>query len=243
MLADIISQITEPLDRKTLAEILYSLIQIEYMRPIVKTRTTPYNQLRALLNENYTMVHIRNLTDKTYTVPEIIGILIHLYNYSHIAAQISISCLRLQPHVLLNINDQHQYFFNYKTYEIYQNRNPKFLVMNDLKYIQEPVEFVEKPCTVNDVDSLHKNFIKDMEMLHSTDKCDQYMAFHIMIDTNRRKSPEVPPEPTNKGVKSRQSQQEETHPLKTLITKEYWSGYYMYNTPNSLYNYVFQKNK
>lgn len=181
MLIDILQKITDSLTRNELATILYNLIQPNCGHQRSKNTTPPYNELRQILDEQYTMTHIVNLKNASYTADEIIGLLGHLYQYSIISKLNMTNNLQVQPHVILGHGNDGNYIYIYDTFNVFDHL-ANIIYMNDFKYIMEPVQFVERPRFIDIVSNvLH---INEMEKLFAHDKCDQYLAFQIMLQEN-----------------------------------------------------------
>lgn len=230
MLVDIIKKINTNLTREQLIEILYRLIHFDCGKRLPPTDMKPYNELRPMLNEHYTTTFINNIKDAQYNPSQITSILVHLYRYSIVSNTSNIASLTLQPYVTLNMKADGEYIISYETFNDFDH-NAKILHMNDLKYIKEPIEFIEKPCIV-DIDS-NTDIIDDMEHLYSPEKCDQYIATQMMLrevmssacSTISQKRNTVPNNMSNKYPRDMRS-------------LPYYIGYYYYNlkTNNSHYN-------
>lgn len=192
MLVDVLQKITTSLSREEFASILFRLIQPDCGRVTTRIEQAPYNELKPFLNEHYTMTVIRNLNAQKYEATNISSILSHLYQYSIVTMNSTVASLQLQPYVTLNMDKSGKYIYTYKTYNQYDHL-ASIIHMNDFKYITEPIEFIEKPCTVDyNACTLH---IDEMELLYSHEKCDQYLAFQMMIQNNSTESSEATKKP------------------------------------------------
>lgn len=261
MLVDVLQKITHNLTRADFAKVLYALIQSECSRVPERIEFVPYNQLKPILNEHYTLAFIRSLKAEQYTPRDITSVLSHLYQYSYVAGLNSVASVQLQPHVIQNVDAEGRYIYNYETFEIVE-RLPNFVKLNDFKFISEPVEFIEKPCIV-DVESLSDSYLEEMEKLYSYDKCDQYLAFHIMLRENSDdgSAPATLSEEASTSAaattglagrfsspdslaSTRQARLTELNKTsRSIFSKAYWTGYYYYGINQGAGYYVFdQKN-
>lgn len=237
MLVDILQQVTEPLSRADLAEILFNLIQPDCSRVHSKIEKIPYNQLKPILNEQYTRKFIYSLTEEEYQPSNITSLLIHLYQYSIVTRNERWTSVTLQPQVTINIDTDGKYIINYKTFQFFDIPSPVTYI-NDFAFISEPIEFINMPCYV-DIPNDHV-FIRDMEILYSPEKCDQYLAFMMMIGANVRDCGDAASSNNeqNRASTSSLSTRRSTQLAKTnktatdVFSRAYWCGYYYYNTPS-----------
>lgn len=181
MLFNILQKINGFLSKKELSKILYSLIQPNCGRVIERTKISPYNELKPMLDEHYTLTFIKSLEEKDYNSNEITGILIHLYQYSHLANINSLASIQLQPAVFLHAEKNGKFILIYETFYV-NSRNLNIININDFKFISEPIEFVEKPCEI-DVKLQRIDYDK-LDVLYCPEKCDQYLAFCLMLTEN-----------------------------------------------------------
>lgn len=259
MLADILHKISEPLSREMFADILFRLINSDCSNTYEKLETIPYNRLKPILNEQYTLKIIQSLEKTNYNTEEISGLLVHLYRYSYVSNIRNVACITLQPHVFLAIDKDGRYFFNYETFNIIKPKN-NITFLNNFGYISEPIEFIERPCVV-DI-KFRDSHIKELELLYDTDKCDQYLAFHMMLSNSSSSStktadntstpdddkPSTSAEASSSRIFSLPSATrnarvtELSKTSRDIFSKAYWMGYYYYGLGDNIsgsYNYTF----
>lgn len=263
MLVDILHKISQSLSRENFARILFHLIHPDCSSQYNKLEDVPYNRLKPILNEQYTLKFINNLNKANYTPEEISGVLIHLYHYSHVSNIKNIACITLQPHVFLGVDKNGKYFYNYETFHLNTTKQ-NITYLNNIGYVSEPIEFVERPCIV-DVKT-HDSHIKELELLYDMDKCDQYLAFHMMLGNNNNTqtfgnsgessatnaaSADNQPS-TSTGVRTfglpsttrdiRAAELNKTS--RSIFSRPYWMGYYYYGLENIAGNsyYMFESN-
>lgn len=244
MLIDILQKITNPLSKKELAEILYSLI---YSRCSDRPRTSrePYNQLKPVLNEQFTLVFIKSLdrNKEQFQPNEISGILVYIYRYSHVSNYSDIACLQPQPHVAINITNDGKYCITYETFDIVGKYKKDVSYMNDFKFISQPIEYIEKPCIV-DINRYDYD-MDEAENLYSYEKCDQLMAFKIMLAENAISSTTTsqssPSNQQRPATSSAMRNRDLSRTSKNILSKSYLLGYTYYgiNLPGG--NYLFDK--
>ncbi|WBR61495.1 hypothetical protein [Drosophila suzukii associated hytrosavirus 1] len=245
MLVDVLQKISSPLTRESFGKILYALIQADCGRQPERIEAVPYNMLKPILNEHYTLTFIRSLRQQQYSAAEIASVLSHLYQYSYVAGLNSIASIQLQPHVLLNVDSVGRYIFNYETYSL-EEYIPNVRHINDFKFISEPIQFIEKPC-VFDLPRTNEH-TEEMENLYSYDKCDQYLAFQLMLSSNSDDDnrPSTSRETTGRGFEglstARQSKVAElSKTSRAIFSKPYWAGYYYYGINQGSGFYVFDQ--
>lgn len=234
MLIDVLQKINRPLSKNDLAEILFTLIYSK-SQDRLRTKIEPYNQLKPLLNEQYTLVFIKSFAKNQdiFGINEICGILVHLYRYSHVSNYSDIACLQLQPHVTVNIDKDGKYYIIYETFDTVKKKERQ-TYMNDFKYITDPIEYFEKPCIV-DIRNNEFDFY-DIEKLYSYEKCDQYMAFQIMLAENSSSDNNIQEKQSPANLAKVSSQLS-----KNILTKPYLMGYYYYKVGLSKGEYLFDK--
>lgn len=229
MLVNILKKITTQLSYNDFIHILYKLIQFECGRQLPLIDLYPYNELKPILNEHYTTTVINNLANKIYSHNEIANILGNLYEYSIVSNILNVVNLNSQPHVKLNINQNGEYIYSYKTFNDFDYK-AKIRHMNSLQYIKDPMSFIEEKCTI-DVTS-NSEFLNDMERLYSPEKCDQYLAtktlWNQLTSTPSNSNPVLRPQTANLNKKSR----------------DFWNlsfviGYYFYGLNSSQSHYTF----
>lgn len=242
MLLNILQKINSPLSRVDFARILFALIQRNCDNIIERINIEPYNQLKPILNEHYTLTFIKSLKSSNYSINEVTSILVHLYQYSHVSGINRISSIQLQPYVTLNINENGKYIFNYNTYKIHEGVS-NLLTINDFKFISEPIEYIERPCIV-DVNT-HQMHIDEMEILYSPEKCDQYLAFQLMLSSNNNSPATNTNTQTNRidinmPSTSRQKRVNELNKTsRSIFTKAYRIGYYYHGLNVNKGSYTF----
>lgn len=240
MLINILQKINDPLSKSELSQILYSLIQPHcgYTKKHVVTTISPYDELKPILNEHYTLYFIQTLKEDNYNPTNISSILIHLYQYSFVANRNFVSDLQLQPYVKLNVKENGKFIYTYETYRVH-DKLANILFVNDFSFITEPIEYIEKPCYVN-VESMRSN-IDEMEILYSPEKCDQYLAFQMMLCENNRLNDEQQQKaniPSTSAEAEKQKNNKTTISSRSIFTKHYWVGYYYYGLNHENHYYV-----
>lgn len=243
MLIDILREINEPLTRENFAKILYNLIQPDCAKITEYITQTPYNRLKPILNEQYTLTFIGSLKKAQYDPEYISSILAHLYQYSYVSSIEKYASLQLQPQVNLSVNNDGKYILYYKTFHI-ENNITSVIYINDFKFITEPIEFVEQPCNVPV--PIPWSQTTDLEILYSHEKCDQYLSFQLMLQEADAGQPNKNSTTTTSRLPSAQRQArlaEINKTSKEIFTRAYWIGYYYYNTNIGEGFYLFDKNK
>lgn len=244
MLVDILQRISVPLSRDEFAKILFSLIQSGCGRLTERTEIQPYNQLKPILDENYTLTFIKSLKKSNYSPREIASVLAHLYQYSYVSHINHITCITLQPHVIMSVDANGKYLLSYETFHLNEKKPTHNLTfVNNFRFIQEPIQFIEKPCIVDiPQDNL---YIQEMEILYSPDRCDQFLAFQLMLADAQKSSSSTLTGGTERNLSmpstSRQARLAEiSKTSRAIFSKAYWCGYYYYGIPGAgLSNYTF----
>lgn len=215
-----------------LSNILYRLIYFECggNAPVVDLK--PYNELRPILNENYTLTLIKNLETRTYEPSEIASILVHVYQYSIVSNNVHVASMQTQPYVTLNMATNGQYIFSYETFNDYDNA-ARIRHMNDIKYITNPIDYLEKPCFIDTEEN--DLFIDDLEKLYSPEKCDQYLANLMMLKDIATSTTDA----VNNSRSVSNTLGAISKKSRDIRTLPYILGYYYYGLGMKDNNYVF----
>lgn len=246
MLVDIIQKIDKSLTSVEFSRILYSLIQSCSGYSTTKIDKHPYNELKPILDEDYTLYFIDSLKDNLYDSEKIIAVLIHLYQYSYMCSIHNNSSIQLQPYVQVKQDKEGRYFLLYETYHVLA-KNGNIVNIKDFKYIKDPIEFVERPCIVDS--KRYELNLDPLHLLFSHDKCDQYIAFNMMLKGNAgycSASSTIQLPYLNKPdefTRSRRTIQQVNKMSKDILSKPYFNGYYYYDNLNTNYKgfYLFEE--
>lgn len=263
MLINVFKKINKPLLGSDFINIIHYLIQSDYgYLNSKKIEEKPYDELKPMLNEKYSLRFIGSIEiNRSYGPQEIISILAHLYQYSHVSSLEDVAALQPQPYVITSLDKDGKYILKYETFHVYV-KTWNNIHIDDPKFISEPIEFIEKPCFIN-VD-LNKPNNSEIAALLSCEKCDQYLAFHAMIRENQPPSTATTAaDKTNRGGTQEQNRATSFLPnfdktikipssitettttttqqsisatnktAQSIISKLYWVGYYYYGTGQS----------
>lgn len=230
MLVDTLNQIVFPLTRSEFLSILANLIDYSCEDKTTNLITMkPYNELLQTLDQDYTMYAIRNLAKETYTPEEIQGFLGHLYRYTVFASRDFISSLTIQPQVLLKEKPNGEHYYTYEQHHLYKYI-PEITLINDISYIRTQLEFVPAICECKEDNT--EDFLHDMELLFSYDKCDQYLAFNTMIKSNEIASGSSSSS-TLKYSSGKRRIPSADRTSRDIFSKPYWLGYFFYGIPKT----------
>lgn len=256
MLIDILHKINKPLAKTELAQVLFSLIQPGCdIDKINSTNVYPYTLLQPVLNDNYTCFFIRNLHKDKYTPLEISSLLVHLFRYSLVCNVNSLAAVTLQPRVMMKVGPNGNFVLNYQTFNMYRNSSEILTQINDFSFIEDPIKFIETPC-IYQVPKCDTQ-IDQMDALFSPEKCDQYMAYTLMMAqfAPQQNDNQLQQQQQGEGIdmgqaRRNRNQQQRQQPQKDrnklpagqLISLAYLVGYYCYDIPSvQKGRYVFKQ--
>lgn len=228
MLVETLQKINKPLSREEFAKILYSLIQPDCGKVQPQLDVEPYSRLRPILNEQFTMTIIRNLSESQYAPAEISGILAHIYKYSIVSNNDVMASYQLQPHVSTFIDNDGKYVLYYETFNEKKVEGMRY--MNDWRYIYQPIEFIEKPCVL----PIDERGI-ETDNIFTFEQCDQNAAFRKMAEESYNQ-----PKPSSSSSSSSSKRLpvgavpiSKTTPSRHFLSRFYLLGYYYLGSPSA----------